>query len=74
LLASGVPVREVQQLAGHASLATTQRYADAVNRSNRQVSKIMRRKHSPPSRKSTASGGDAAAVAGVWPISTRSFA
>ena len=42
LLAAGVPVREVQQLAGHASLATTQRYADAVNHSNRRVSKILR--------------------------------
>jgi integrase len=42
LLAAGVPVREVQLLPGHASLATTQRYADALNHSNRQVSKILR--------------------------------
>jgi integrase/recombinase XerD len=42
LLAAGVPVREVQLLAGHASLATTQRYADALHHSNRQVSEILR--------------------------------
>jgi site-specific recombinase XerD len=48
LLAAGVPVREVQQLAGHASLATTQRYADAVNHSNRRVSKILRGRFARP--------------------------
>ena len=34
--------REVQRLAGHRDLRTTQRYVDALNRSNRPVSSLLR--------------------------------
>ena len=39
----GLDVREVQRLAGHRDLRTTQRYVDALKRSNRTVSSLLRR-------------------------------
>ncbi len=43
LLQAGLDVREVQRLAGHRDLRTTQRYVDALRRSNRPVSSLLRR-------------------------------
>ena len=43
LLQAGLDVREVQRLAGHRDLRTTQRYVDALKRSNRTVSSLLRR-------------------------------
>ena len=40
---AGLDVREVQRLAGHRDLRTTQRYVDALKRSNRTVSSLLRR-------------------------------
>lgn len=42
LLQAGLDVREVQRLAGHRDLRTTQRYVDALRRSNRPVSSLLR--------------------------------
>jgi site-specific recombinase XerD len=42
LLQAGLDVREVQRLAGHRDLRTTQRYVDALNRSARPVSSLLR--------------------------------
>jgi len=42
-LQAGLDVREVQRLAGHRDLRTTQRYVDALRRSRRPVSSLLRR-------------------------------
>lgn len=42
LLQAGLDAREVQRLAGHRDLRTTQRYVDALKRSNRPVSSLLR--------------------------------
>ena len=41
LLQAGLDVREVQRLAGHRDLRTTQRYVDALKRSDRPVSSLL---------------------------------
>jgi integrase/recombinase XerD len=41
LLQAGLDAREVQRLAGHRDLRTTQRYVDALKRSNRPVSSLL---------------------------------
>lgn len=43
LLQAGLDAREVQRLAGHRDLRTTQRYVDALRRANRPVSSLLRR-------------------------------
>ena len=43
LLQAGLDVREVQRLAGHRDLRTTQRYVDALKRSDPPVSSLLRR-------------------------------
>jgi integrase/recombinase XerC len=42
LLQAGLDAREVQRLAGHRDLRTTQRYVDALKRSSRPVSSLLR--------------------------------